>query len=213
MKQTITIILVLLTFLKISGQNCDRESIIVKNDVFTINYSEKLQQPLWVIYTSKNRPKNVDRGHMNFKKNDSICTSDNDDYVKNVWDKGHMAPAATYSDSDEHLKTTFSYLNCSLQNKYLNRGAWRILESKERIWDDTENLTIKVIPIYSEKSIVLPTGATIPDSYHKHIKFESQNIIKCFYFLNDRPTTSWENHENTNNCSIIEDPNTNAIIH
>ena len=165
------------------------------------------------VYTSKNRPKNVDRGHMNFKKNDSICTSDNDDYVKNVWDKGHMAPAATYSDSDEHLKMTFSYLNCSLQNKYLNRGAWRILESKERIWDDNENLTIKVIPIYSKKSIVLPTGATIPDSYHKHIKFENQNIIKCFYFLNERPTTSWENHENTDNCDIIEDTNTDAIIH
>ena len=124
-----------------------------------------------------------------------------------------MAPAATYSDSDEHLKMTFSYLNCSLQNKYLNRGAWRILESKERIWDDNENLTIKVIPIYSEKSIVLPTGATIPDSYHKHIKFENQNIVKCFYFLNERPTTSWENHENTDNCDIIEDTNIDAIIH
>jgi DNA/RNA endonuclease G (NUC1) len=213
MKQIIVALLILSTFLIVSGQNCNRESIVVKNDVFTINYSETLQQPLWVVYTSKNRPKNVDRGHMNFKKNDSICTSDNDDYVKNVWDKGHMAPAATYSDSDEHLKMTFSYLNCSLQNKYLNRGAWRILESKERIWDDNENLTIKVIPIYSKKSIVLPTGATIPDSYHKHIKFENQNIIKCFYFLNERPTTSWENHENTDNCDIIEDTNTDAIIH
>ena len=213
MKQIIVTLLILSAFLNVSGQNCNRESIVVKNDVFTINYSETLQQPLWVIYTSKNRPKNVGRGHMNFKKNDSICTSDNDDYVKNVWDKGHMAPAATYSDSDEHLKMTFSYLNCSLQNKYLNRGAWRILESKERIWDDNENLTIKVIPIYSKKSIVLPTGATIPDSYHKHIKFENQNIVKCFYFLNERPTTSWENHENTDNCDIIEDTNTDAIIH
>lgn len=213
MKQIIVTLLILSAFLNVSGQNCNRESIVVKNDVFTINYSETLQQPLWVVYTSKNRPKNVDRGHMNFKKNDSICTSDNDDYVKNVWDKGHMAPAATYSDSDEHLKMTFSYLNCSLQNKYLNRGAWRILESKERIWDDNENLTIKVIPIYSKKSIVLPTGATIPDSYHKHIKFENQNIVKCFYFLNERPTTSWENHENTDNCDIIEDTNTDAIIH
>ena len=213
MKQIIVALLILSTFLNVSGQNCNRESIVVKNDVFTINYSETLQQPLWVVYTSKNRPKNVDRGHMNFKKNDSSCTSDNDDYVKNVWDKGHMAPAATYSDSDEHLKMTFSYLNCSLQNKYLNRGAWRILESKERIWDDNENLTIKVIPIYSKKSIVLPTGATIPDSYHKHIKFENQNIIKCFYFLNERPTTSWENHENTDNCDIIEDTNTDAIVH
>ena len=68
MKQIIVALLILSTFLNVSGQNCNRESIVVKNDVFTINYSETLQQPLWVVYTSKNRPKNVDRGHMNFKK-------------------------------------------------------------------------------------------------------------------------------------------------
>ncbi len=210
MKQIMTTFLVLFIFFNVSGQNCDKESIIVRNEVFVVNYSETLQQPLWVIYTSKNRPKNVDRGHMNFKKDDSICTSDDDDYVENIWDKGHMAPAATYSDSEKHLKTTFSYLNCSLQNKYLNRGAWRILESEERIWDDEENLTIKIIPTYSEKSLVLPTGATVPDSYHKHIKFETQNVIRCFFFLNERPTTPWEEHENTSTCVILKDFTFNA---
>jgi DNA/RNA endonuclease G (NUC1) len=187
------------------AQTCDRESVIVKNEVFHVNYSETLEQPLWVIYTSKNRPKNVDRGSMNFYTVDGICTSDNKDYYRNVYDKGHMAPAATFSDSYENLKLTFSYLNCSLQNQYLNRGEWRLLEEQERVWDETEDLTIKIIPVYSEGSVRLASRGVVPDAYHKHIKFETQKMIKCYYFLNDKPEKGWEEHDNTDKCDILED--------
>ena len=187
------------------AQICDRESIIVKNEVFHVNYSETLEQPLWVIYTSKNRPKNVDRGSMNFYTVDGICTSDNADYYRNVYDKGHMAPAATFSDSWENLKLTFSYLNCSLQNQYLNRGEWRLLEEQERVWDENEDLTIKIIPVYSEGSVRLDSRGVVPDAYHKHIKFETQKMIKCYYFLNEKPEKGWEDHDNTHNCNILED--------
>lgn len=189
----------------LSAQSCDRESVIIQNDVFTVNYSEILQQPLWVIYTSTNRPKNVDRGGTDFHTEEGVCTSDKNDYYRNVWDKGHMAPAATYSDSKDNLYTTFSYLNCSLQNQYLNRGEWRLLEEQERVWDDEENLTIKVISVYSDTSLVLPTGATVPDAYHKHIQFEKQGKVRCFYFLNTKPDGGWEEHEYTNTCGILED--------
>ena len=187
------------------AQSCDRESVIIKNEVFHVNYSEKLEQPLWVIYTSKNRPKNVDRGSMNFYTVDGICTSNNDDYYRNIYDKGHMAPAATFSDSMENLKLTFSYLNCSLQDQYLNRGEWRLLEEQERVWDEKENLTIKIISIYSEGSIRLPSRGVVPDAYHKHIKFETQKMIKCYYFPNVKPSKGWEDHDNTNKCTILED--------
>lgn len=190
---------------EIIAQNCDRESIIIKNEVFHVNYSEVLEQPLWVIYTSTNRPKNVDRGSMNFYTVDGICTSDNADYYRNIYDKGHMAPAATFSDSKDHLKTTFSYLNCSLQDQYLNRGEWRLLEEQERVWDEKENLTIKIIPTYSENSIRLSTRAVVPDAYHKHIKFETQKMIKCYYFPNTKPDKGWEEHDNTDKCDILED--------
>ena len=190
---------------EIIAQHCDRQSVLVENNVFKVNYSETLEQPLWVIYTSENRPKNVDRGSMNFYVDKEVCTSDNKDYYRNVWDKGHMAPAATFSDSYENLKLTFSYLNCSLQNQYLNRGEWRLLEEQEREWDDLENLTIKVIPVYTDQSERLPTKAVIPDAYHKHIKFENQGVIKCYFFLNVKPEKGWEEHDNTSDCDILED--------
>lgn len=189
----------------LSAQSCERESIIIKNDVFKVNYSEVLEQPLWVVYTSTNRPKNVDRASMDFHTEKNICTSDNGDYYRNIYDKGHMAPAATFSDTYDHLYTTFSYLNCSLQNQYLNRGEWRLLEEQERVWDDKENLTIMIISIYSDNSIVLPSGGTVPDAYHKHIKFEGDNTIKCYYFLNQKPTDGWEQHDHTDKCDQLND--------
>ena len=71
---------------------------------------------------------------MDFYTPKDVYTSDNEDYKNNVWDKGHMAPAAAFTDTKEKLKTTFSYLNCSLQFDKLNRGAWRELEAQERVW-------------------------------------------------------------------------------
>src|SRR6056300_1975298 len=88
-----------------------REEVIVENQVFKVWYNEVYEQPMRLIYTSTNRQKGVDRGSMNFYKEDDVHTSDNADYYRNVWDKGHLAPAATYSDTMKNLKLTFSYLN------------------------------------------------------------------------------------------------------
>ncbi len=45
-----------------------RDSVLVETPVFTVMYSEVLEQPLWIKYRSTNRPTNVNRGHMNFYK-------------------------------------------------------------------------------------------------------------------------------------------------
>ena len=96
-----------------------RDEVIIENAVFKVWYSEVKEQPVKLIYTSTNRPKNVDRGSMNFYTEKEVHTSDNADYYRNVWDKGHLAPAATYSDSYENLRQTFSFLNCALQEQNL----------------------------------------------------------------------------------------------
>ena len=82
---------------------------------------------MWLIYKSNNRLTNVNRGSMDFYTEKDIKTSDAADYKSNVYDKGHLAPAATFSDNMENLKQTFSYLNCALQDQYMNRGEWRMI--------------------------------------------------------------------------------------
>lgn len=170
-----------------------RSQVKVETSIFTVIYSETKEQPITLTYKSSNRPKNVDRGSMNFYGEKNYHTSDNADYYRNVWDKGHLAPAATFSDSYENLKQTFSYLNCALQNQYLNRGEWRLLEEQERKWDDTEELLVKVDIKFS--NTVLPSGATLPSTFVKHIKFTKSNVYKCYSFPNEKPIKDWKEYE------------------
>ena len=176
-----------------------RESITVQTPIFIVQYSETKEQPLSLTYLSTNRPKNVDRGSMNFYTDDEIHTSDNADYYRNVWDKGHLAPAATFSDSMENLRMTFTYLNCALQNQYLNRGEWRLLEEQERVWDDEQNLEVTIDIKFSDS--ILPTGATIPSKFIKHIKFLDTDVYKCYDFPNEKPTKDWEEYQVQHNHS------------
>jgi DNA/RNA endonuclease G (NUC1) len=163
--------------------------------VFKVWYNEVYEQPMKLVYTSTNRPKGVDRGSMNFYTDSSVHTSDDKDYYRNIYDKGHLAPAATYSDNMVNLKLTFSYLNCALQDQYLNRGEWRLLEEQERKWDDTENLTVTVELVFEPEHKILPTGGHIPDDMVKHIYFEKSKKWRCFDFPNVKPTKGWEEHE------------------
>jgi DNA/RNA endonuclease G (NUC1) len=172
-----------------------RTEVIVENQVFKVWYNEVKEQPVKLIYTSTDRPKNVDRGNMNFYTESEVYTSNNADYYNNIWDKGHLAPAATYSDSMVNLKQTFSFLNCALQNQYLNRGEWRLLEEQEREWDDEQNLTITVDLVWDEGFEILPTGGHIPSDMIKHIYFEQDGEWRCFEFENVKPTKGWEEHE------------------
>lgn len=194
MKKLLTLILSF-ALLSVNGQSKLRDSVKVTNNVFTVIYSEKLEQPLWLKYRSTNRPTNVNRGSMDFYGEKEIKTSDNDDYKNNLYDKGHLAPAATFSDNMENLKQTFSYLNSALQNQYLNRGEWRLLEEQERKWDDKEPLTVIVKSFFDKDSKKLPSGATVPSHFQKHIFFEKSKKWKCFVFLNEKPKFAWEQLE------------------
>ena len=167
----------------------------IKNGVFETLYSQDLEQPLWIKYRSTNRPTNVNRGTMDFYKEKDVKTSDAEDYKANIYDKGHGAPAATFSDNMENLKQTFSYLNCIMQDQYLNRGEWRLLEEQIRKWDDTENITVLIKTFFDTPVKRVPTGAAIPSHLQKHIYFETQKKWRCFVFLNQKPKFSWEELE------------------
>jgi endonuclease G len=171
------------------------QDVRIKNEVFEVLYSQSLEQPLIIKYRSTNRPTNVNRGAMDFYKESNIKTSDADDYKANIYDKGHGAPAATFSDNMVNLKQTFSYLNCIMQDQYLNRGEWRLLEEQERKWDDTENLTILVKSFFDTPVKRVATGAAIPSHLQKHIYFEKSNKWRCFVFLNQKPKFKWDELE------------------
>jgi DNA/RNA endonuclease G (NUC1) len=185
----------LLLLLLLSSFSVYSQNVKIKNQVFEVLYSQDLEQPIWIKYQSTNRTTNVNRGAMDFYKEPNIKTSDADDYKANIYDKGHGAPAATFSDNMDNLKQTFSYLNCILQDQYLNRGEWRLLEEQERKWDDTENLTVLITVHFDNPVRRIPTNAAIPSHLEKHIYFEKSGKWRCFVFLNEKPKFKWEQLE------------------
>lgn len=188
-------VLLIVGIILVSFTSFSQDTIRVKNNVFEVLYSQKLEQPLWLKYRSTNRPTNVNRGSMDFFTEKGIKTSDNDDYRSNIYDKGHLAPAASFSDNMENLKQTFSYLNCMLQDQYQNRGEWRLLEEQERKWDAVEPLTVIVKVFFDKTPKRVPANAAIPSHMQKHIYFEKSKKWKCFVFLNEKPKFSWDELE------------------
>ena len=153
---------------------------IIETDIFTVCYSQKLEQPLWLEYEIRCIDGSFSRKGMSFKKNQDYHTSDNLDYKNNVWDKGHLAPAATFNCSKDMLLETFTFLNCALQHNKLNQGPWSSLEEYERQLSKTHNVRGKIDLVFNEQSLVLQTGATVPSFFIKTIYFNRDSLVVRF---------------------------------
>jgi endonuclease G len=187
MKKFLLILLTLSPLFSFSQKKL-RDSVYVKSDIFEIVYSEVLQQPKVVKYTVKCPNGTASRVGMDFYTNDSIITSDAKDYEHNIYDKGHMAAGADFNCDKPTLYKTFSYLNCSLQQQDLNRTTWRLLEVHERELSLNNEVSVEIRSVYSKNSLVLPTGATVPDAYYKTIK--CGKTIEVYYFKNEKPSST-----------------------
>ena len=79
-------------------------SQLITTDIFTVQYDQEKEQPVWVEYTVQCPKGDASRQGMDFYKDKKIHTSDNDDYKNNIWDKGHLAPAASFN-CDKYTST------------------------------------------------------------------------------------------------------------
>ena len=189
MKKLLLLILLGTIPFSIFAQKNLRDSIYIKTDIFEVVYSEVLEQPKFVKNTVKCSNGTASRAGMDFYTCDSIKTSDNKDYEKNIWDKGHMSPAADFNCDKETLYKTFTYINCSLQQENLNRTTWRLLELHEReLAKSHKTVTVEIRCVFTPTSTVLSSGATVPDAYYKIIKYDKK--VEKYFFKNEKPTTS-----------------------
>lgn len=173
------LLLCLLSF-SVFGQNV----LEIKTDIFTVTYSEIFQQPLKLSYKVECTGGDVSRFGMSFKKYPGVITSDDEDYINNVWDKGHLAPAADFNCDEDMLRSTFTYLNCVLQHEGLNRGPWKELERFERDLAKIYAFVNVVVTVHFEDKPEnwLKTGALVPVGFTKTIWCDGERFD--FYFPN-----------------------------
>ena len=179
-------------------------NIVTQTSIFTVSYNEVYEQPNWIEYQVRNVTANVERSG-DFYGIEGIYTSHEDDYHNNDWDKGHLAPAASFLDSQENLEATFSYLNCALMKDNLNRYEWAQLEGQVRDWASGlgVDIDVRIDLFFDENHTVLNTGAHVPSRFLKTITlpagttFPNETISKkCFEFPNaDTNGVDWTDFE------------------
>ena len=172
----------------------DKYDVLIDKGIYKVSYNESYEQPNWVEYTVSNRPKNVDRGSKDFYLEPDVTTSNDADYYKNEWDKGHLAPAATFSDSEENLNKTFSFINCAMQIDNLNRGEWAQLEQQVRDWSVSGNIKVKIELVFAANHEIRTTGVHIPTGFWKNLTF-SNGDQTCYYFPNSSTNKNWDKYK------------------
>lgn len=196
MKKVLVTIFILIIPVLLFAQKILRERVSIYSPIFHIVYNEKFQQPMLIEYTFNCVNGTASRAGMDFYKVDSVVTSDGADYTNNIYDKGHMAPAADFNCSPITLKQTFSYLNCALQNQYLNRGPWKLLEEYERtLAKQYGPIKVTIVLEFTPPLKVLLTGATVPTAFRKIIYIPKTAKSIEYYFKNEKPILHWYQYE------------------
>jgi len=112
--------------------------VVIDRRGYALGYSEEFEQPLWVAYLlTADEVRNRKTGRTDdFRIDPYISTGSArlEDYAKNGFDRGHLAPAADMGWSAKTMSESFYFSNMTPQAPDFNRGVWRKLEEKVRDW-------------------------------------------------------------------------------
>ena len=167
----------------------DVDDIVVEHDGFTINYDERNEQATWVAY--KLERINLENAKYerkdNFREDPKVRTGSAapDDYRKSGFDRGHLAPAADFTWSENALSETFFMSNMSPQVPGFNRGIWKKLEEQVRDWA-RENSILYVVTgpiIKSREKRIGKNKVTVPQSYYKVVLDIQEPELKGIAFI------------------------------
>jgi DNA/RNA endonuclease G (NUC1) len=185
MKRLSTLLILLFT-LSVFSQKSKR--IKFEKEYYWGFYSEVFEQPLYIEYEVYHCDYGESRTGIKFFRDKKIHTSDNGDYYKNPWDRGHLVPAASQNCTYPMIKETFNYLNCALQYYSLNRGVWKELEKLEReLASQYNKVTVQIKVAFGEGSKRLNTGAIVPSGFYKTIILDNGSSVYEYYFPNIDP--------------------------
>ncbi len=163
---------------------------IIEHEYFALSYSEKHEQPEWVVYELTKESlqiPNVDRSN-NFRPDPKIrkASASWRDYRSSGYEKGHMAPAGDMAFSEEAMSASFLMSNMSPQISNFNGGIWRELEENVRDW------AYRFGKVYVATGPVLTQGiretigsneVSVPDLYYKIVLDPSLENHKAIAFI------------------------------
>ena len=170
---------------------------------FVICYRESYEQAEWAAYCLEKEEleKNASRGN-DFRPDPEITTGSASlaDYKKSGYDRGHLAPAADFSFSEEAMSESFYLSNMSPQAPGLNREIWQYLEGQVRKWaEDYGKVYVVTGPVFekpaTEYDSIGSNQVSVPEYYYKALLAPDGDSLKAIGFIlpNKKcPDTFWD---------------------
>ena len=162
--------------------------VVIKHTGYSLLYSETHEQATWVAYELTNAETNkiAERGNK-FITDPKVTTqsANAQDYKGSGYDKGHLAAAADMGWSVTTMAESFYYSNMSPQVPGFNRGIWKKLEERVRVWA-IENKAVYIVtgPVLSVGlKTIGPNKVSIPNYYYKVILDYTEPDIKGIGFI------------------------------
>jgi endonuclease G len=175
----VTLVMLFISFIGYSQSDLPRvinfDDQIIEHTAYTLSYNETCEQPNWVKYmvTKEDLDSNVAKRKNNFKIDEAVVTGSAElmDYKGSGYDRGHLAPAATFVDSQKEMDESFYMSNMSPQHPSFNRGVWKKIESYERkIAVEKDTVYVITGPILTDGlKTIGPNKVCVPEMYYKII--------------------------------------------
>lgn len=160
----------------------------IRKTGFTFLYNEAHEQAAWVAYQlTKSETRGFIERTDNFREDPSVKTGSatSADYQGTGYDRGHLAPAGDMGWSTSAMSESFFYSNMSPQVPAFNRGIWKRLEEKVRLWAmDYDTLYVVTGPVLTaDLPQIGPNRVSVPRYFYKVLLDFSEPELKGIGFV------------------------------
>jgi endonuclease G len=178
----------------INNSNCSQ---IIDKEFLVICYDYKMKEAKSVAYkldgdlvnelNIKDRPSFYEEEAI-----DERYRAEDRDYVHSGYDRGHLAPDASFDWSKESLEATYSLANIIPQAPTVNRKMWVKVEqyARDKAVELGEIEVINVVKFSDEPEYIGKNRIAISMGYYKILINEQENYKECFYYSNDLNSSS-----------------------
>ena len=191
----------------INSKNCNQ---IIDKEFLEICYDYRLKVAKAVSYTLegdlvnelniKERPKFYEEESI-----DEQYRAKYSDYTSSGYDRGHLAPDASFDWSEESLKATYSLANIIPQIPEVNQKTWVKVEkyARDKAVELGEINVLNLVKYNSNPKFIGRDKIAVSIGFYKILYNRGLNYNECFYYLNDKSNLDENISSHKVNCSEI----------
>lgn len=148
----------------------DRE--LVHGTAFVVCYDSSAKIPVWAVHelTPERLAGSATRLHR-FRPDPRITgpSALDADYRNSQYSRGHLVPAADLTWNENAMRESFYFTNVTPQNRSLNSGKWRVLESRIRLLAETsDSVVVFTGPVFCDTTEHIGAGqVAVPCKLYK----------------------------------------------